>query len=133
MYKIKQSKVIVMDIDGTLCPLKSEREEYSSLHPCSEVVNKLREYRELGFYIVLQTARNMRTYNGCLGLINKHIAKILLEWLERYNIPFDEIYYGKPWQGKGGFYVDDKTIRPDEFLSLSYEQIMAIVEPSGGE
>ena len=51
----------------------------------------------------------------------------------RPNIPFDEIYYSKPWQGKGGFYIDDKTIRPNEFLKLSYEEILSIVEPRGGD
>jgi capsule biosynthesis phosphatase len=34
---------------------------------------------------------------------------------------------GKPWGGRGGFYVDDKAIRPDEFLRLSYEEILALV------
>ena len=56
---------------------------------------------------------------------------MVLEWLEKHDIPYDEIYYGKQWQGHGGFYVDDKTIRPDEFLSLSYEEILKIVEPQG--
>jgi capsule biosynthesis phosphatase len=131
--QIRQSKVIVIDVDGTLCPVKNKNQEYADLQPYSSIVQKMREYHKLGFYIVLQTARNMRTHNGCLGLINKHTAKVMLDWLERHNIPYDEIYYGKPWQGAGGFYVDDKTIRPDEFVSLTYEQIMAIVEPSGSK
>lgn len=126
---MKHEKVIVMDIDGTLCPIKHPSEEYSDLAPYPEMVERLREYHEAGFYIILNTARNMRTHGGSIGLINKHTAKVMLEWLEEHNISYDEIYYGKPWQGKGGFYVDDKTIRPDEFRTLSYEQILKIVEP----
>lgn len=125
---IKKEKCIVIDIDGTLCPIKSASEEYITLKPYPEMVNRLREYQEAGFYIILSTARNMRTHEGNLGLINKHTAKVLLEWLDKHQIPYDEIYYGKPWQGKGGFYVDDKTIRPDEFLNLSYEEILKITD-----
>ena len=46
-----------------------------------------------------------------------------MEWLQRHEVPFDEIYVGKPWCGHEGFYVDDKAIRPDEFAKLSYDQI----------
>jgi capsule biosynthesis phosphatase len=128
---MKQKKVIIMDIDGTLCPIKMSGEDYIKLLPFPDVVAKLREYKDAGFYIVLNTARNMRTHEGSLGLINKHTAKVMLEWLDKHDIPYDEIYYGKPWQGHGGFYVDDKTIRPDEFLKLSYEEILEIVDPNG--
>ena len=125
---MKKEKVIVMDIDGTLCPIKSSNQEYKDLCPYSDMVEKLKEYHEMGFYIILNTSRNMRTYNGNIGLINKNTAKVLLSWLEKYDIPYDEIYYGKPWQGKGGFYVDDKTIRPNEFKKLTYDEILEIVE-----
>jgi capsule biosynthesis phosphatase len=125
---MREEKVIVMDIDGTLCPIKSSSEEYINLLPYLEMVVRLREYKKAGFYIILNTSRNMRTHDGCLGLINKNTAKIMLEWLDNHNIPYDEIYYGKPWQGRGGFYVDDKTIRPNEFIALSYEEILSIIE-----
>ena len=125
---MKRKKVIVMDIDGTLCPIKTTNQEYQDLHPYSDIVEKLKEYHKMGFYIILNTSRNMRTYNGNVGLINKNTAKILLSWLDIHAIPYDEIYYGKPWQGQGGFYVDDKTVRPDEFKKLSYDEILDIVE-----
>ena len=96
---MKKEKVIVMDIDGTLCPIKVLI-KYKDLCPYSDMVEKLKEYHEMGFYIILNTSRNMRTYNGNIGLINKNTAKVLLSWLEKYDIPYDEIYYGKPWQGK---------------------------------
>ena len=126
---INEKKNIIVDIDGTLCPVKKEGENYIDIEPYSDMVIKLREYKNLGFCIILNTSRNVRTYDGNEGLINKHTARILLEWLDKNNIPYDEIYYCKPWQGKGGFYIDDKTIRPNEFLKLSYEEILSIVEP----
>jgi capsule biosynthesis phosphatase len=51
----------------------------------------------------------------------------LLDWLEEHEIPYDEIHYGKPWCGHEGFYVDDKAIRPSEFLSMDHEEIREVV------
>ena len=51
----------------------------------------------------------------------------IISWLEKHNVPYDEIHVGKPWCGFNGFYVDDKSIRPSEFVSLSYEEIMVLL------
>lgn len=90
------------------------------------MIEKLRYYKDNGAKIVLYTSRNMNSYNGNIGLINKHTATILSEWLEKWNIPYDEIVYGKVWPGHKGFYVDDRTIRPDEFLKYSVEELNEI-------
>ena len=81
----------ILDIDGTLCPIKKDEECYENLIPYHNMVEKLRYYKENGARIILHTSRNMNSYAGNIGLINKHTAKILLEWLERWNIPYDEI------------------------------------------
>src|SRR5688500_17239006 len=109
-----------MDVDGTLSLPKGESQGYADVVPRAEVVAKLREYRAQGFSVILYTSRNMRTYEGNLGEINARTLPVLLDWLGKHDIPFDEIHVGKPWPGRGGFYVDDKTIRPDEFVRLSY-------------
>jgi len=111
------------DIDGTLCPIKKKEEEYIDLVPYKAMVDKIREYKAGGAKIVLFTSRNMNSYGGNIGLINANTAKVILKWLEKWDIPYDEIIYGKPWPGHHGFYVDDRTIRPDEFLSLSVEEM----------
>jgi capsule biosynthesis phosphatase len=120
----------VFDIDGTLCPIKKKEERYEDLVPYENMVAKLRYYKENGAKIVLFTSRNMNSYGGNLGLINKNTAKILLEWLDKWEIPYDEILYGKPWPGHKGFYVDDRTIRPDEFLNCSVEDLDRICTDS---
>lgn len=121
---------LVFDIDGTLCPIKKKQEHYADLIPYSDIVSKLREYKEQGAKIVLFTSRNMNSYNGNLGLINKNTAKILLEWLDKWDIPYDEIIYGKPWPGHRGFYVDDRSVRPDEFMKFSLEELEEICNDS---
>jgi capsule biosynthesis phosphatase len=56
---------------------------------------------------------------------------LLVDWLKRHEVPFDEIHVGKPWCGFDGFYVDDKAIRPTEFLSLTYDEIRALIGKDG--
>ena len=118
------------DIDGTLCPIKKKEEEYIDLVPYKEMIDKLREYKEGGAKIVLFTSRNMNSYGGNIGLINANTAKVLLKWLEKWDIPYDEIIYGKPWPGHKGFYVDDRTVRPDEFLKYSVDELDKICKNS---
>jgi len=120
----------VFDIDGTICPIKKKDEQYIDLVPYKDIVEKIREYKVGGAKIVLFTSRNMNSYNGNLGMINAHTAKVMLQWLEKWDIPYDEIIYGKPWPGHRGFYVDDRSIRPDEFLKYSEEELNEICKKS---
>lgn len=121
---------LVMDIDGTICPIKRKDQEYIDVIPYKEIVEKMREYKIGGAKIVLYTSRNMNTYKGNLGMINANTAKVLMKWLEKWDIPYDEILYGKPWPGHRGFYVDDRCVRPDEFLKFSEEELDAICKGS---
>ena len=120
----------VFDIDGTICPIKKKDEKYEDLVPFPDIVKKLKFYKENGAKIVLYTSRNMNSYNGNIGLINKNTAVILNKWLEKWDIPYDEIVYGKVWPGHKGFYVDDRTIRPDEFLKYTPEELNDICAAS---
>ena len=120
----------VFDIDGTLCPIKKKDEKYEDLVPYAEMVEKLRAYKKEGARIILYTSRNMNSYNGNIGLINKHTAAVLSRWLEKWDIPYDEIVYGKVWPGHKGFYVDDRTVRPDEFLKYTPDELDKICKDS---
>lgn len=125
---IESNDVVVMDIDGTLCDVKEKNESYLDVLPRFDVLDKLLELKKRGYYVILYTARQMRTQNGNIGKINAITAPITLKWLEKWNIPYDEIHFGKPWCGKNGFYVDDKAIRPSEFTKLSLEEIHDLLE-----
>ncbi len=122
--KIYDGLSFVFDIDGTICPIKGKDERYADLIPFSDMVSKLRDYHSSGAKIILHTSRNMNSYQGNLGIINKNTAPVLMEWLSKWNIPYDEIYYGKPWPGHKGFYVDDRSVRPREFLHKSTDELV---------
>ena len=107
---------LIFDIDSTICPPKKGNETYKDLIPYSNMVEKMREYKKRGFRIVLFTSRNMRTYDGDIEMILKYTKPVLESWLDEWNIPYDEVIYGKPWPGPEGFYIDDRAIRPKEFI-----------------
>lgn len=119
-------KRLIFDLDDTLCT--TQNGDYANAQPITEVVEKLREYHGQGFTIVINTSRNMRTYQGNIGAINKNTLPIIIDWLGRHDIPYDELYVGKPWCGFEGFYVDDKAIRPDELVKLSYAEICQLLD-----
>ena len=121
---------LIFDVDGTLCPLKKPDEKYIDLVPDSDMVEKLHEYKAGGATIVLFSSRNMKTYAGNLGLINANTAVTMQAWLDKWDIPYDEIYFGKPWPGPKGLYIDDRAVRPDEFLNHSFEELENICKNS---
>lgn len=127
MYK---GITLIFDVDGTLCPIKSKDEKYENLIPSQEMVEKLRYYKENGAKIVLFSSRNMNSYGGNLGLINANTSVIMQDWLKKWNIPYDEIFFGKPWPGHRGLYIDDRAVRPDEFLKYSYDELENICKQS---
>lgn len=118
---------LVVDIDGTLCGIRPAQQSYADLIPSAPMLDRLREYQTKGYRILLYTSRNMNTYKNNVGLINKHTAPMLLDWLAKWDVPYDEILFGKPWPRKKGFYIDDRTVRPDEFLSMSEEEIQKML------
>lgn len=121
---------LIFDVDGTLCPIKGKGQEYIDLVPDTKMVEKVKEYKREGARIVLFSSRNMKTYGGNLGLINANTAVVMREWLKKWNIPYDEIYFGKPWPGEKGLYIDDRAVRPDEFLDHSFEELEKICKKS---
>jgi len=119
---LRHDKVIVIDVDDTLCET-SANVPYSKRGVKKDVVKKLCEYKEKGFYIIIQTGRRQRSMDSNIGRINKDMLPELKHWLDENSIPYDEIYVNKPWNGYKGFYVDDKAIRPDEFVALTYDEV----------
>jgi len=124
---VENDKRIVIDIDGVIAQKNGDK-EYSELRPDPDVLNSLREYKNNGFYIILHTARNMRTYEGRMGKINANTAPVLLDWLSEHEVPYDEIRLGKPWCGHEGYYIDDRAVRPSEFIENDHDGLVEMLE-----
>lgn len=119
-------KRLIVDLDDTVSI--TIKGDYINSSPIPEIIAKLKEYKEEGFEIVINSSRNMRTYESNLGKINIYTLPNIIDWLRKHDVPFDEVYVGKPWCGFDGFYIDDKSIRPSEFLKYSYNEIQDILK-----
>lgn len=116
---------IVIDLDGTICPIRRSHEQYEELLPLPGALEKIRELKASGHYIIIQTARNMATQQGNLGKVMKNIGKVTLEWLEKHGIPYDEIYFGKP---NAEIYIDDRSLRFENWESITEARIHEIAK-----
>lgn len=116
---------LVVDLDGTIT--KANTSDYLNVLPNLELIEELRTYQKKGYYIVISTARNMRTYEKNVGKINVHTLPTIITWLDNHNVPYDEILVGKPWCGHEGFYIDDRAIRPSEFVSKTEDEIKELL------
>lgn len=135
MPKLSSKPRIVIDLDHTICtPLDGDDQaaspdgKYINARPIESVIVKLRELHAQGHEIVIHTSRNMRTYDGDEALIRLHTLPLIIAWLDAHQVPYDEIVVAKPWCGFEGFYVDDRSIRPSEFASLSLDEIKALID-----
>ena len=99
---------ICIDLDGVICKLKKEDQSYSELEPIEGAIEKINHLKNHGHYIIIHTARRMKTHKSNKGKILKDIGKITLDWLDKYGVDFDEIYFGKPW---ANVYLDDNALR----------------------
>src|SRR6185503_19081411 len=87
---------ICIDLDGVICELKKEGQTYDQLAAVPGAIEKLRQLKTAGHYIIIQPARHMKTCEGNVGRVQARIGSITLNWLEKNNVPYDEIYFGKP-------------------------------------
>ena len=98
---------IVFDLDGVICELKKPNETYLEVKPNEDVISKMKELKKEGHYLIIHTGRHMRTCDGNVTEVIKKIGPVTTEWLKKWNVPFDEIHYGKPY---GDVYIDDLGI-----------------------
>lgn len=99
---------ICVDIDGVLCTLRKEDESYADVQMMPGAAEHLKSLKEAGHYIILNTARHMATCNGNVGMVIARQGKTLIDWLGDHEIPYDELWFGKP---HADVYIDDNAYR----------------------
>lgn len=105
--KIDGQNRFCFDLDNTLVTNPKIKGDYTTVEPIESTINFLKFLKRNGCYIIIYTARRMRTHSNNLGLVVKDIGKITLDTLDKFNIEYDEIHFGKPY---AHFYIDDLAI-----------------------
>jgi capsule biosynthesis phosphatase len=117
---------ICFDLDNTLVTHPTIAGDYTSVLPITKNIDYLKLLKKLGATIIIYTARRMKTHKGNVGKILADVGTVTLQTLEKYEIPFDEIYFGKPY---ANFYVDDLAINANTQLDTQIGVYNLDIEP----
>lgn len=112
---------ICFDLDNTLVTFPVITGDYTTVNPIKPMIDLAQTLHTSGHTIIIYTARGMRSHAGNIGSLTKDVCTIALSTLEKFNIPYDEIYFGKPF---ADIYIDDRAINPyrHDFRSLGLFQ-----------
>ena len=104
---------ICFDFDNTLVTYPTVTADYSTVKPIQQNIDYLNFLKSLGCTIIIYTARRMKTHGGNVGKILKDVGAVTLNTLDKFNIEYDEIYFGKPYAHT---YIDDLVVNAhDDF------------------
>jgi uncharacterized HAD superfamily protein len=93
MKQADEDRVVVVDIDGTICTVERDYTKCRLLPGCGAA---LRALRRRGYVIYLHTGRHIN-----------HL-RTTVEWLRKHRVPYDHIVFGKP---PARYYIDDRAVR----------------------
>lgn len=79
-------------------------------------VDKLRQLKTAGHYLIINTARHMKTCEGNVGRVIAKQGAVTLDWLARHKIEYDEIHFGKP---HAQIYIDDNALRFESWSAIA--------------
>ena len=105
---------ICFDFDNTLVSYPTIPGDYYSVEPIQRNINFLKLLHSLGHTIIIYTARRMKTHGGNVGRVVADISRVTLDTLDKFDIPYDEIYFGKPY---ANFYIDDLAVNPSILMN----------------
>jgi capsule biosynthesis phosphatase len=117
---------ICFDLDNTLVTFPRISGDYNTVEPIQKNIDFLRYVKTYGHTIIIYTARRMKTCNGNVGKTMKDIGMITFETLSNFDIPYDEIYFGKPY---ANVYIDDMALNAYDDLEKSLGFYMNTISP----
>ena len=120
------------DLDNTLVTFPLVPGDYSTCEPIPKNIAKLRHLKAFGHTIIIYTARRMKTHKGDVGKVVADVGALTIATLDKFNIPYGEIYFGKP---QAGAYIGDLAISYDD-LEKALGYYRSVIPPrhfnSGG-
>ena len=117
---------ICFDLVNTLVTYPSVSGDYETVQPIHKNIEFLKYLKTFGHTIIIYTSRRMKTHDGNVGKLMKDIAKITFETLDKFQIPYDEIYFGKP---HANVYIDDLALNCFQDLEKNMGFYMDKVHP----
>jgi len=116
-WKTPTAQRFCFDLDNTLFTAPRVAGDYTTCEPIARTVEVVKGLHKMGHYIILHTARRMRTHNTNVGAVIADIGALTLASIEKAGIPHHEVHFGKPW---AQFYIDDKSVSAYSDLEKEY-------------
>ena len=110
-------KSIVVDIDDTLSFTLNRDWEHAE--PNQPLIDKLNKLYDDGWDIFIVTARGNLSCSNREEAENKY-RPIIEKWMKEHNVKYTDISFQKIL---ASYYIDDKGIKPDDFLDLNIEEL----------
>ena len=107
----------VIDIDDTISITRNR--DFENSEPIQEVIDKINELYDKGVYIILFTARGMKSQNNDGIKAELKYREITERWLNAHGVKYHELLFGKR---NADYYVDDKAMKPDEFVKIKVKR-----------
>lgn len=140
-------KRFCFDLDNTLVSYPEKDGDYSTVKPIEKNIKMVQYLKKMGNTIIIHTARRMKTHHGNVGNVIRDIGPVTFETLDKFKIPYDELYFGKPY---ADYYIDDKAvlayddlekelgfyntmINPRDFHQISLSTAMQIIKKEGSD
>lgn len=111
-------KTLVVDIDDTIS--STTNRDWENAIPNTQLINKLNRLFNEGWEIHYYTARGNVSFNSRAEADN-YYRPIIENWFKKHNVKYTALSFNKIL---AAYYIDDKAIRPDEFLELEIEELV---------
>ena len=102
---VQKPLIFCFDLDNVLVTQPTLNNNYTTVEPIYNNISICRRLKDLGHKIIINTSRTMK-YNT-EGKAIRDIGEITFNTLEKYEIPYDELYFGIP---HADFYIGNKNI-----------------------
>ena len=98
--------IIGFDIDGVITEYNGgwTADYYTSCKPNFDTIDLMKKLSRSGHKIIIYTSR-----------LSNEVKAVTVEWLNRYNVPYDAIHFDKPLYD---FMLDDKSVSVDDLKGL---------------
>ena len=108
-------KRFCFDLDNTLVSFPKIKNNYSTVSPIYKNIKFLKTLKDKGHYIIIYTARRMKTHNSNVKKVIKEIKLLTISQLKKFKIPYDELIFGKPY---AHYYIDDLSVNSLDNLNF---------------
>lgn len=115
----ESSNTLVVDCDGVIAD-KAHGGQYANANPLKHGIEQVNKLFDMGYIIVLYTARYGDREKGNIHLQYERGYKEWTDWLAKYGVKYNHAFMGKP---AGVMYIDDKAARVEGDNKNGWQQV----------